>query len=95
MVNIFQYIHSIEHRHPTTGYLYDMDVQFSISNNDLDEITTEAIAYNYVGEHLLSIYSPSLLPTDQKKAIILHYNRKSVELMDMKQKFYELVYRES
>ena len=95
MVKKYQYIHTIEHRDPQTGYLYDMDVQFSISKNDLDEFTTEAIAYNYIGDHLLSKYPPSLLPTDQKKAIILPYNRQSVELMDMKQKFYELIYRES
>lgn len=94
MVRLFRHVYSVEHRDPRSGYLYDINVDFTISKIDLDDYTMEAIAFNYIGDFLLSRYSASLLPADQKEAIVLVYNRQSEELMDMKRKYEELVGRE-
>ena len=90
-MHLYRHVYSVEHRDPRTGFLYDINVDFTISNMDLDEFTTEAIVFNYVGDYLLSRYYVNLLPTDPNDAIILVYNRQSVELMDMKRKYLELV----
>ena len=90
MVNLYSYRFRLTYTDPISEQESNVRVEMNITKGALDEFTAGSIAGDYIGRHLFSRYNFNMLPNDRKDAIVLTFNRKSVELRNLKKKLLEL-----